>query len=199
MKKNLIRIALVAVLLCTLIASAAMADMKNTYTVSDFYYVEEVGWYFTDNVQLHLMEDNKYELYYINYIFGVTDVGNKGNKTVMYAGTYSSVPSADGFPAHLDITLDTTERVYLEQHGKAFGRQELINFDMVVDTANWNDEYMTPVCFPAGSSDPAAEFLAAHDISGLTLTIEDTQLDISDVTLGNKILEMPDVTKLDIQ
>ncbi len=198
MKNNRTRlIAMLAAIVCSMMfIGAASASIMNTYTVSDNMFVDAVGWYFNNDVMLMLNDDGTYTLMFKQDIFGTTDPGIKGNKTTFFEGKYTSAPSADEEVSHLDITLDTTDRVYLEQHGKAFGRQ-VLNFSMVLDTANWTED-MTYIAFPAGSDDPVADFLANHSVTGMMLTVEDLQLDMDDVTLVNRILEMPDLTVLNI-
>lgn len=196
MKKSRFLAMLMLVLLAVSVCAVASADFKTVYTNHSEDYVDAVGWYFNHNVSLVLNDDNTYNLVYSETIFGTTDPGDKGSKTVIYSGTCTVAESADGEPSHLDVTLDTCDRVYMEQHGKAFGRQ-VINYTTVLDSANWTDA-MTDAAFPAGTADPAADFVAAHSIAGMTLTVEDLQLDIDDVTLASYIVEMPDVAKLDI-
>ncbi len=198
MKNNRTRLIalLAAIVFSMMFIGAASASILNTYTISDTMFIDAVGWYFNNDVMLILNDDNTYTLMFKQDIFGTTDPGIKGNKTTFFEGTYTAAPSADEEVSHLDITLDTCDRVYLEQHGKAFGRQ-VLNFSMVLDTANWTED-MTYIAFPAGSADPTAEFIANHNIAGMMLTVEDLQLDMEDVTLVNRILEMPDLTVLNI-
>lgn len=196
MKKTRLFVLLALLALAVSLCSVASAEFKTVYTNHSESYVDAVGWYFNNNVMLMLNDDNTYDLIYTQTIFGTTDPGDKGSKTVIYSGVCTVAESADGEPSHLDVTLDTCDRVYMEQHGKAFGRQ-VINYTTVLDSANWTDA-MTDAAFPAGTADPAADFVANHSIAGMTMTVEDLQIDIDDVTLASYIIEMPDITKLDI-
>lgn len=186
--KNVIRILAVALVLCAF-GAVALAAPAQTFTDSSAYLVSGVGWYFNHDVMLVLNDDNTtYELFYKKDMFGTTDPGNKGNKTVIYFGNYSSAPSADGDPCHLDITLDTVDRIYLEQHGKGFGRQEIVNYPAVLDTANWTEDYSEVVAMCT-----VDEFLEqyAPNAQGLVFTVEDLMLDIENVELVNRFVTMP--------
>ena len=185
--KNVIRILVAALILCALV-SVASADMKSAYTISSVYNVDAVGWNFIEDVTLVLNDDTNYTLIYKEDIFGTTDPGIKGNKIVAYFGTYTSAPASDGAAAHLDITLDTVDRIYMEQHEKAYGRQEVVNYPAVLDTANWSEDYSEVVAMCT-----AEEFLAeyAPNAEGLTITVEDILLDIDDIELSTKIVALP--------
>lgn len=180
-----------ALMLAMSIASVALAD--SYYTVSANYLVDAVGWWFNDNVSLFVnQEEGSYTLLYKQDIFGTTDPGIKGNKTVIYTGTCAVAPAADGETSHLDVTLNTVDSVMLEQHGKAFGRQ-VLNFDMLLDSSNW-DEMMDEIY-----GDTAEAFVTNHaKLAGTVITVQDLTLDYDDVTLSNRILEMPDLTLIDI-
>ena len=183
--KKFVRILALAMVLC-MMASVAMAAPKSTYSTSSAYLVDAVGWWFNSDVMLVLNDDDAtYDLYYKLDVFGTTDPGLKGMKTVIYSGTYTSAPSADGDPNHLDITLNTVDRIYLEQHEKAFGRQEIVNYPAVLDTANWTAEYSEVVAMCT-----AEEFLAEYsaDVVGGVITVEDVLLDIDNVELSTKIV-----------
>ena len=183
--KNIVRTLAIAMVLC-LMASVALAAPAATYTTSSAYLVDAVGWWFNNDVMLVLNDDGAtYDLYYKLDIFGTTDPGLKGVKTVIYSGTYTSAPSADGDANHLDITLNTVDRIYLEQHEKAFGRQEIVNYPAVLDTANWTAEYSEVVAMCT-----AEEFLAEYsaDVVGGVITVEDVLLDIDNVELSTKIV-----------
>ena len=184
-------IALLAALLLVLsLFTVASAEIKSTYNLSGVFFIEEVGWYWTSDDSLVLVDDTHYQLFHREYAFGTTDPGLKANQLVVYAGTYTAVESADGEASHLDITLDTCDSIYFEQHGKGFGRNPL-GYAMVLDTANW-DDVMSEIAYPDGTDDGAAQFLANHSVAGLTFTVEDLRLDIDDVTLENKIVTMPE-------
>ena len=109
-------VAVVCVFSCCAVASAA--PVKSSYNLSDNHFIDAVGWYWTSDVSLVLRDDTNYELFYREYAFGTTDPGLKANKLIVYSGTYSSVESADDEYSHLDITLDTCDSIYFEQHGK---------------------------------------------------------------------------------
>ena len=185
--KNVIRILVAALILCALV-SVASASVQSVYTVSSVYNVDAVGWNFVEDVTLVLNDDTNYTLIYKEDIFGTTDPGIKGNKICAYFGTYTSAPAADGAAAHLDITLDTVERIYMEQHEKAYGRQEIVNYPAVLDTANWSDDYSEVVAMCTSD-----EFLAeyAPNAQGMTITVEDILLDIDDIELSTKIVALP--------
>ncbi len=190
MKKFL---ALLAVLALTLsMMSVAFAEpIKSTYNLSEVSFIDAVGWYWTRDISLVLRDDTNYELYYREYAFGTTDPGLKANKLIVYSGTYSCVESADDEACHFDITLDTLDGIYFEQHGKGHGRN-VLGYAMVLDTFNWTDE-MTDIAFPDGSDDGAADFVANHNIAGTVITVEDLREDLDDVTLENKIVACSNV------
>ena len=186
--KNIARILALALIL-SVIGTVAFAAPATTYTVSSAYLVDAVGWWFNNDVMLVLNDDGAtYDLYYKIDIFGTTDPGIKGNKTVIYSGSYTAAPSADGDANHQDITLDTVDRIYVEQHEKAFGRQEIVNYPAVLDTANWSEDYSDVVAMCT-----ADEFLAeyAGNAQGLVITIEDVMFDIDNVELSTKIVALP--------
>ena len=108
----------------------------------------------------------------------------------MYRGTYSIKESADDEACHFDITLETLDGIYFEQHGKGFGRNPL-GYAMVLDTDNWTDE-MTDIAYPDGSVDGAADFIKNHNFAGIVITVEDLREDLDDVTLENKIVALPE-------
>lgn len=175
-------IALVLTLVMAL-SMVAVASADRVYSHFNTYLVDAVGWYFVNDYTLKVnQEAGTYELMYKNDIFGTTDPGVKGSKTLIYSGTCTVAPAADGETAHLDVTIDTVDNIYFEQHEKAFGRQ-VLNFAMVLDTANW-DDMMEEIY-----GDTCEAFLENHQAPvGLTITVEDLALDYDDVTLVNKIL-----------
>ena len=181
---------LAALVLALSLFTVASAEIKSSYNLSDNGFIEAVGWYTTSDVSLILRDDTHYEVFYREYWFGTTDPGLKANKLIVYRGTYSCVESADDEACHFDITLDTCEGIYFEQHGKGYGRTGL-GYAMVLDTDNWTDE-MTDIAFPDGSDDGAADFLAHHTLEGVTITVEDLREDLDDVTLMNRIVELPE-------
>lgn len=180
-----------ALVLALSVASVAAADaIKSSYNLSGNYFIDAVGWYCSNDVCLILRDDVNYELYYREYWFGTTDPGLKANKLIVYSGTYSAVESEDGEYFHLDITLDTCDGIYFEQHGKGYGRTTL-GYPMVLDTYHWED-YMTDIAFPYGCDTPAESFLAHYSIAGATFTVEDLRIDIDDTTLVNTIVTLPE-------
>ena len=184
-------IALIAALVLALsVCSVSFAEIKSSYNLSDNSFIEAVGWYATKDASLILRDDTHYELFYREYYFGTTDPGLKANKLIVYRGTYSMVESADDEACHFDITLDTCEGIYFEQHGKGYGRTAL-GYAMVLDTDNWTDE-MSDIAYPDGTDDGAADFLNNHSVAGLTFTVEDLREDLDDVTLQNMIVALPE-------
>ena len=185
-------IALLAALLLTLsLFTVASAEIKSTYNLSGNYFIDAVGWYWTSDDSLVLRDDTHYELFHREYAFGTTDPGLKANKLIVYSGTYSSAESADDEACHFDITLDTLDGIYFEQHGKSFGRN-VLGYAMVLDTFNWTDE-MSDIAFPDGTDDGAADFITNHNIAGTVITVEDLREDLDDVTLENKIVACSNV------
>lgn len=164
-------------------------DYTATYMISEANYMDGIGWYSNEDVMLVTSDDNTYDLYFKKDVFGTTDPGIKGNKTIVYSGNYTSEASADGDATHLDITLEAPTRIYFEQHGKAYGRNVYAG-NMMLDTANWTDA-MTTLAFPSGSEDGAADFLAKY-AKEMTLTVEDPSLSPDDTTLSYRITAMPE-------
>jgi hypothetical protein len=184
-------IALFAALVLTLsLFSVAFAEIKSSYNLSSVEYIDAMGWYWTRDESLILRDDTHYELYHREYAFGTTDPGLKANQLIVYRGTYSITESADGEACHFDITLDTMDGIYFEQHGKGYGYGEL-GYAMVLDTDNWT-EIMDEIVYPDGTDDGAAQFLANHNIAGIVITVEDLREDLDDVTLENKIVTLPE-------
>lgn len=186
-------VALLAALILTLsmMSIASAEPIKSTYNLSEVSFIDQVGWYWTRDLSLVLRDDTHYELFYCEYVFGTTDPGLKGNKLIVYSGTYSSAESADDEACHFDITLDTLDGIYFEQHGKSFGRN-VLGYAMVLDTFNWTDE-MSDIAFPDGTDDGAADFITNHNIAGTVITVEDLREDLDDVTLANKIVACSNV------
>ncbi len=162
--------------------------ISKTYTYNEAFFLDGVAWYANCNTMLVINTDETYDLYYKKDLFGTTDPGNKGNKTIIYSGTYTSAASADGETSHLDFTLAAPTRIYMEQHDKGFGRNA-IGGNVLLDTANWTDA-MTQVVFPAGSSDGAKDFLAKY-AKEMTLTVEDPSLYPEDTALSYRIVTLP--------
>ena len=162
-------------------------DMENTFMTSKATYLDAIAWYANEDIMLVTREGDVYELYYKKDIFGTTDPGMKGEKTIIYTGTYTSAPSADGDTTHLDLSLEAPTRIYMEQHGKAFGR-DVYNVNCMFDTANWTDA-MTTIAFPSGSEDGAADFLSTYG-KAMTVTVEDPSLYQEDTSLSYRIVSM---------
>ena len=189
--KKIVALLAALILALSMMSIASAEPIKSTYNLSEVGFIDQVGWYWTRDLSLVLRDDTHYELFYREYVFGTTDPGLKGNKLIVYSGTYSSAESADDEACHFDITLDTLDGIYFEQHGKSFGRN-VLGYAMVLDTFNWNDD-MTDIAFPDGADDGAAEFIANHDITGTVIPVEDLREDLDDVTLENKIVACSNV------
>lgn len=175
-------IAIVLTLVVVLSMTAAVSADRMYSSFSNFL-VDEVGWYFVNDYTLKVnTEAGTYELMYKNDIFGTVDPGIKGVKNVVYTGTCTVAPAADGEASHLDVTIDSVDSIWFEQHEKAFGRQ-VLNYSMVLDTENWDD------IMEEMYGDSCEAFLANHQAPvGLTITVEDLSLDYDDVTLVNRIV-----------
>ena len=194
--KKILALILALALCLSLTVSVSAAHIKSSYNLSDVYFIDAVGWYWTSDVSLILVDDSNYELYYREYAFGTTDPGLKANKLIIYSGTYSMAESADDEACHFDVTLETCDGIYFEQHGKGYGRN-VLSYAMVLDTFNWTDD-MTDIALPDGSDDGAAEFLEKHTIAGAVITVEDLREDLDDVTLMNRIVSLPEGFSADI-
>lgn len=180
MKTRIAALALtLAALLC--LTAVASAEVLTSYTAYNNTLIEAVGWYFSYDTTLFMTGENTYALMFKTNVFGTNDPGNKGEKTVIYTGTCTTAPAADDEAAHLDITLDTCDNVYFEQHDKGWGRQ-VLNFQMMLNTAAWTSDMDD---LAQMSRD---EFLANHSVAGTVITVEDLFLDLDDVTLMNQIL-----------
>ncbi|MBR4500425.1 MAG: hypothetical protein IKP22_00845 [Clostridia bacterium] len=189
--KKIVALLAALILALSMMSIASAESIKSTYNLSEVSFIDAVGWYWTRDLSLVLRDDTHYELFYREYAFGTTDPGLKANKLIVYSGTYSSAESADDEACHFDITLDTLDGIYFEQHGKGFGRN-VLGYAMVLDTFNWTDE-MSDIAFPDGTDDGAADFVANHNIAGTVITVEDLREDLDDVTLENKIVACSNV------
>lgn len=189
--KKIVALLAALILALSMMSIASAEPIKSTYNLSEVSFIDQVGWYWTRDLSLVLRDDTHYELFYLEYVFGTTDPGLKGNKLIVYSGTYSSAESADDEACHFDITLDTLDGIYFEQHGKSFGRN-VLGYAMVLDTFNWTDE-MSDIAFPDGTDDGAADFITNHNIAGTVITVEDLREDLDDVTLANKIVACSNV------
>ncbi len=187
------KVVALALSLVMALSMVAVASADSLYSIFSTSYVDSIGWYFVNDYTLTVdQEAGTYMLMFKNDIFGTTDPGIKGIKNVVYSGTCTVAPSADGETAHLDVTIATVDNIYFEQHEKAFGRQ-VLNYAMVLDTANWN-ETMEEMY-----GDTCEAFLANHQApAGAVITVEDLSLDYDDVTLVNKIVSDMDALGLDI-
>lgn len=194
MKKltKILALSLSAVLLCMSLASCggSSASLSKAFVGSDAFFIDGIGWYSGTTYTLKINSDNTYELTYQNHIFGTTDPGVKGLRTVIYTGKCSSSASADGWETHVDYKLEPAERIYFEQHEKGFGRSTIAGH-LVLDTANWTDE-MTSSFDPEGNSKGASEFLSEF-AETITITVEDPTLDPEDVSLGFRVVSNPEL------
>lgn len=188
--KKAIALVLTLVMALSMVVAVSADSIYSCFTTS---YVDAVGWYFVNDYTLMVnQEAGTYQLMFKNDIFGTTDPGVKGVKNVIYSGKCTVAPAADGETAHLDVTIETVDNIYFEQHEKAFGRQ-VLNFAMVLDTANWTDD-MEDIY-----GDTCEAFLENHQAPlGAVITVEDLALDYDDVTLVNKIVSNMDELGLDI-
>lgn len=188
--KKLIALVLTLVMALTMIGAVSADSIYSTFNT---YYVDAVGWYFLNDTTLMVdQEAGTYTLIYKSDIFGTTDPGVKGIKNIIYTGTCTVAPAADGETAHLDVTIDTVDNIVMEQHEKAWGRN-VLNFAMVLDTNNW-DDMMEEIY-----GDSREAFLENHqNLAGAVITVEDLSLDYDDVTLVNKIVSGLEEVNLDI-
>lgn len=197
MKKLLkaLALSLSAILLCMSLASCSgsgsgSAGLSKAFVGSDAFFIDGIGWYSGVTYTLKVNSDDTYELTYQNHIFGTTDPGVKGLRTVIYTGKCSSSASADGWETHVDYKLEPAERIYFEQHEKGFGRSTIAGH-VVLDTANWTDA-MTEAYDAEGNSKGAKEFLSEF-AETITITVEDPTLDAEDVSLGFRVVNNPEL------
>lgn len=195
MKKlaKVLALSLSAVLLCLSLAScgsSGSASLSKAFVGSDAAYLDGIGWYSGVTYTLKINGDNTYELTYQNHIFGTTDPGVKGLRTVIYTGKCTSAASADGWETHVDYTLQPAERIYFEQHEKGYGRSNIAGH-LVLDTANWTAD-MTSNFDPEGNAKGAKEFLSEF-AETITVTVEDPSLDPEDVSLGFRVVNNPEL------
>lgn len=184
-------LSLAAALLCfSLTACGESASTAKIFTGGAATYIDAIGWYKSDVYTLKVNSDSTYELTYQNYTFGTTDPGSKGVRTVIYTGKCSTAPSADGWETHTDVTLEPATSIYFEQHEKGFGRSTIAGH-CVIDTNNWTPD-MTELLDPENNTLDAKGFLAAY-AERLTITVEDPSLDPEDVSLGYRVLTLPEL------
>lgn len=178
----------------TACGSSGSAGLSKTFTCGDSNYMDGIGWYASDVFTLRVNSDDTYELMFQEHIFGTTDPGVKGMRTIIYTGKCSSAASADGWETHKDYTLQPAERIYMEQHEKGYGRSPALAGHLVIDTANWTED-MTTAFDPEGNAKGAKEFLSEF-AETFTITVEDPSLDPEDVSLGCRIITQPDLKLL---
>ena len=169
------------------------AGLSKAFTGGDSRYLDGIGWYASDVYTLKINSDNTYELTFQEHIFGTTDPGIKGMRTIIYTGKCSSSASSDGWETHVDYKLEPAERIYFEQHEKGYGRAAIAGH-VVLDTANWTDA-MTQAWDAEGNTKGAKEFLSEF-AETLTITVEDPTLDPEDVSLGCRIVNLPELKLL---
>lgn len=177
----------------TACGSSGSAGLSKAFASGTSRYLDGIGWYASDVYTLKINGDDTYELTFQEHIFGTTDPGIKGMRTIIYTGKCSSSASADGWETHVDYKLEPATRIYLEQHEKGYGRAALAGH-MVLDSDNWTDA-MTTAFDPEGNAKGAKEFLSEF-AETLTITVEDPTLDPEDVSLGCRIIELPELAIL---
>ena len=190
--KTLALLLTVAALCLSLTAcgSGGSAGLSKAFVGADAYLVDGIGGYFSQVYTLKINSDNTYELTFQEHIFGTTDPGIKGMRTIIYTGKCSSSASSDGWETHVDYKLEPAERIYFEQHEKGYGRSAIAGH-IVLDTANWTDA-MTQAWDAEGGTKGAKEFLSEF-AETLTITVEDPTLDPEDVSLGFRIVNLPEL------
>lgn len=194
MKKILATLLAAMMLMLSLTAcgGGAKADMVNTYTCNAPYFIDAIGWYANNTYSLKLNADKSYQLEYRTDMFGAEDLESKGQRTVIFYGTYTAAAAADGEAAHQDVTLAPATRIYFEQHDKGWGREcPVVLGTACLDSANWTD-YMTTIYDAENGTKGAKEFLAdlAQEI---TVTVEDPTTDLEDTTLAYRIVNAPQI------
>jgi hypothetical protein len=164
------------------------AVIEHVYEISEYSAIAQMGWSIVTNHELTTFGDKKsYRLTTTTEMYGPISTGfeTKGYRTVVATGYYTSVVSADGVAAHLDVTLDAASRVYVAQYGKAWGRNtDILGSTTMLDTANWTDA-MTEI-YEGG-----AEGLKAAYGKKQTCTIEVPSLDKEDTTLAYRMVTVP--------
>lgn len=187
--KTLALVLSVLTLCLTLTAcSGGSASLSKAFVGSDATFLDGIGWYSGVTYTLKINSDNTYELTYQNHIFGTTDPGVKGLRTIIYTGKCTSAASSDGWETHVDYTLQPADHIYFEQHEKGFGRSAIAGH-CIIDTANWTAG-MTELLDPENNAMDAKAFLAEY-AETITVTVEDPALDPEDVSLGCRIVTNP--------
>lgn len=195
MKKFVKALALIlsAAALCmslTACGNSGSAGLAKSFTGASAEFIDGIGWYASSVYTLKINSNDTYELTYQQHMFGTTDPGVKGLRTVIYTGKCSSSASSDGWETHVDYKLEPAERIYMEQHEKAYGRSSIAGH-LVLDSANWTDA-MTQAYDAEGGTKGAKEFLSEF-AETLTVTVEDPSLDVEDVSLGCRIVNLPEL------
>lgn len=202
MKKlaKILALSLSAVLLCMSLTAcgnsgsgSGSGSLSKIFVGSDASYMDGIGWYSGVTYTLKINDNDTYELTYQNHMFGTTDPGVKGLRTIIYTGKCSSSASADGWETHVDYKLEPATRIYLEQHEKGYGRAAIAGH-LVLDTDNWTDA-MTAAMDPANNAMTAKDFLSQF-AEAMTITVEDPSLDPEDVSLGCRVVTNPDLKLL---
>jgi hypothetical protein len=172
--------------------SSASSAMVNTYTCNSPYLIEAVGWYTNSTYTLQLKSDDTYELLYRTDMFGAEDLESKGQRTIIFYGTYTTADAADGEAAHKDVVLAAATRIYFEQHDKGWGREcPVVLGTVCLDSANWTDE-MTTAYDAENGTKGAKEFL--EDLAQeITVTVENPTTDPDDTTLAYRIVSVPQI------
>lgn len=194
--KKIRNIAIVCLVLALCLSMAACgggeaAGISKTYNLSRSTLLEGIGWYHNENYTLVLNDDNTYELHFITERFGAEDYDMRGLRTIIYVGTYTSAPSADEEPSHLDVTLSPATQISWDQQGKAFTRVQTLKGNFYINTNAWTDA-MTTVYDAENGAKGAEEFLAEFG-AGWTFTVEDPSLIPDDTTLTYRIVTTPDM------
>lgn len=195
LKTKLLAVLAVAVLALSLAGcggKAAAPAMVNSYTAQQARFIDAIGWYNLDAYTLELNADKSYQLIYRTDMFGSEDLENKGSRVIIYTGSYTAAASADGEAAHQDVTLAAPTRMFLEQHGKGWGREcPIVLGTICLDSANWTDA-MTVAYDPENNAAKGADFLAqyAHE---MVVTVEDPTVDLEDSTLSYRLVTLPEL------
>lgn len=171
-------------------AASSSAGIDTTYTTIRSSLIEAMGWYTNEVYTLELNTDGTYQLIYHTNRFGGEDLDMRGVRTITYAGKYTSAASSDGEPSHLDVSLEAATQITWEQHGKGFTRVQTVPGIFFINTSAWTDA-MTAAYDAAGSK--GAEDFLAEFAKPLTITVENTALDLEDTTLTNRIVTIPDL------
>lgn len=168
--------------------------MTKCYRAANYHVIDAMSWGHTNEYELELNDDDTYRLVVHNYRFGLEDFANRGLRTIIYWGTYTSAPSADEETSHLDVKLAAATRIYLDQQDKAFSRTtDFPSGNLTLDTDAWTDAMSQLYLKEDGANGAAADFLAqyAHE---LEITVEDPSLLPEDTTLSYRLVTIPDLS-----